>query len=186
MSNWVSLWNSNSYRELKTENLNRVNSFIKSPNRILDIGCGYAFESEMFQKKYQTELYLLDGSIDNTKHINRQTNYGTADNFSYYHTVNQLTESFDQRNINYTFVDSSNTSVLGFDLTFDVVYSFLSCGFHYPANTYRQLILEHTNADSVIILDLRKDTLDEQLTSIEILNTVYEGKKHITAQIKFL
>ena len=41
----------------------------RPPKRILDIGCGYAHISDMFQKKYGTELYLLDGDISgNAEH----------------------------------------------------------------------------------------------------------------------
>jgi len=185
MSKWLKLWKSKEYQELKTNNFNKIDKFLKSPKNILDIGCGYAFESEMFQKKYQTELYLLDSSIDKTRNVLRQTNYGLADNFSFYHSLNQLTESFDQRKMTYTFIDSNNTSVLNLNLNFDVIYSFLSCGFHYPANTYKDFILKHSNFNTVIILDLRKKTIDEQLSDIEIIDTIYESKKHITAQIKF-
>jgi SAM-dependent methyltransferase len=186
MNEWIKLWESEWYRELKTNNFNAVNNFLKTPpKRILDIGCGYAFESEMFQQNHQTELYLLDSTIDNTTDIQRQTNYGPADQFSFYNTVNTLTQSYNQRNMNYVFIDSNNIE-LDHTITFDVIYSFLSCGFHYPANTYRQFIIEHSTKDSVIILDLRKKHLNEQLKDIKIINVIHESEKHITAQIQFL
>lgn len=186
MNEWTTLWEGDWYRTLKTNNFNVVDRFLKTPpKRILDIGCGYAFESEMFQKKYQTELYLLDSTIDNTVDIQRQTNYGPADQFSFYNTVNTLTESYDQRKMNYTFIDSNSIN-LEDTLKFDVIYSFLSCGFHYPANTYKNFILDYSTKDSVIILDLRKKQLSEQLKDISIVEVVYESEKHITAQIQFL
>lgn len=186
MNEWTRLWEGEWYRKLKTNNFNAVNNFLKTPpKRILDIGCGYAFESEMFQQTYQTELYLLDSTIENTIDIQRQTNYGPADQFSFYNTVNTLTQSYNQRNMNYVFIDSNNIE-LDNTITFDVIYSFLSCGFHYPASTYRHFILEHSTKDSVIILDLRKKQLNEQLKDIKIINVIYESEKHITAQIQFL
>jgi SAM-dependent methyltransferase len=186
MNEWITLWESEWYRTLKTNNFNAVDRFLKTPpKRILDIGCGYAFESEMFQQKYQTDLYLLDSTIENTIGVQRQTNYGPADQFSFYNTVNTLTESYNQRKMNYVFIDSNNIN-LDNTLKFDVIYSFLSCGFHYPANTYKDFILEHTTKNSIIILDLRKKQLAEQLTDIKVINVIYESEKHITAQVQFL
>lgn len=186
MNEWITLWKSERYRTLKTNNFNAIDNFLKTPpKRILDIGCGYAFESEMFQKKYQTDLYLLDSTIDNTIDIQRQTNYGPANQFSFYNTVNTLTESYNQRNMNYMFIDSNNINLEN-TLKFDVIYSFLSCGFHYPADTYKQFITKHSDKKTIIILDLRKKYLTEQLNNVKIINVVHENKKHITAQIEFL
>jgi SAM-dependent methyltransferase len=186
MSDWITLWDSKSYQELKIKNFNNVDTLLNTPpKRILDIGCGYAFESEMFQKKYQTELYLLDSSIDNTIDLQRQTNYGPAEGFSFYNTINKLRQCYDQRNMNYKFIDTNNID-LDKSIKFDVIYSFLSCGFHYPANTYKQLITSHSTSNSIIILDLRKKHLTEQLKDIKIVKVVYESEKHITAQIQFL
>ena len=185
MSKWINIWNSPDYQEHKIKNFNVVDNFLKiPPTQILDIGCGYAFESEMFQKKYNSNLFLLDSSIENTKNISRQTNYGTSDNFSFYHRINELTESYDERKMNYTFIDANNLTNLN-NTKFDVIYSFLSCGFHYPSNTYKEFIRNHSDANSFIILDLRKKHLNQQLADIDIINIVAEYPKHITAQIAF-
>jgi SAM-dependent methyltransferase len=186
MSTWIDVWESTEYRTDKFNNFNRIDAFLKtSPKQILDIGCGYAFESEMFQQKYQTELFLLDSTIENTINVPRQTNYGPAEHFSFYNTVNTLTQSFDSRKMSYTFLDANILDIKS-NIKFDLIYSFLSCGFHYPAVTYKNLIIEHSTKDTIIILDLREKHLKEQLKDINIVNVIHEGKKHITAQIQLL
>jgi len=65
---WVTNWNSLEHIESKKRLFHDIDQYIKdSPNKILDIGCGLARESEFFQKKYACELYLLDGDFENTK-----------------------------------------------------------------------------------------------------------------------
>lgn len=182
--NWLELWESEDYREIKNNNFKTIDNFINfNPKRILDIGCGFAFESEMFQKKYNSELFLLDSNNDNTE-TNRQVNYGKVDDFSFYNKVNDLEESFNERNLKYTFLDFKNL-LINDDTKFDLIYSFLSCGFHYPASTYKNIINKHSNKDTVIILDLRKKSIEEQQHDINIIKIIYESSKHITAQITY-
>lgn len=126
-----------------------------SPKRILDIGCGLAREAGMFQKKYSTELYLLDGGIStNGPNQKRQDHYGVVDTFPFYASIDTLRASWDERQMKYTFVNAADP-VIPDGLIFDVVFSFKSCGFHYPIETYLDLILDHTDNDSVVIMDIR-------------------------------
>jgi SAM-dependent methyltransferase len=122
----------------------------------LDIGCGFAFESEMFQRKYGTALYLLDGEYRPLPKKSRDIGYGSVEDFTFYHPRDTLEESFRIRGLKYSFIDAQDLE-LASDLKFDLVYSFLSCGFHYPAETYADFIREHTNPDSVVLLDVRKE-----------------------------
>lgn len=182
--NWIELWKSKSYQELKIKNFNNIDNFINFvPNKILDIGCGFAFESEMFQKKYNSELFLLDSNYKDESNKSRQVSYGNVDNFSFYNKIDDLKESYNYRKMNYTFIDSNNLDIV--DAKFDLIYSFLSCGFHYPAITYKDFIKEHTTTDTIIILDLRKNSINDQKDDIIIIEEIYESSKHITAQIRY-
>ena len=96
--NWIDeVWNTELYQQLKRENFELVDKYLpSSPLKILDIGCGLAWESRMFSQKYGTELYLLDGDVsankDKTLALARDTEYhASADNFLFY---NKLEEDY--------------------------------------------------------------------------------------------
>lgn len=182
-NSWISFWETEEYQDLKKKNFSIIDSYFKkSPKTILDIGCGYAFESEMFQKKYNSHLYLLDGEKDHTQR--RETNFGSTDTMSLYNPVSTLIESFDQRKMTYTFVDNKNIQ-LNDNIKFDLIYSFLSCGFHYPAVTYRDLVKTHSHENTVVLFDIRENTFKDQQKDFEVLSVVHRGPKHFTCQIKF-
>jgi len=186
MTEWFKKWTTLEHYNSKVKMFNILDRYINStPMSILDIGCGLAFESEMFQKKYNSNLFLLDGDFDNTKDEERDIEYGTVETFKFYNKLDTLKESFNKRNLKYTFVDATDIQ-LDDNIKFDLVYSIMSCGFHYPLNTYAELIKNHTTSNSKIIIDIRNSTLKDQDCEFEIVDKVYSGKKHTTYQIKFL
>jgi trans-aconitate methyltransferase len=65
--NWMDeVWNTELYQQLKRENFELVDKYLPSaPLKILDIGCGLAWESRLFNQKYGSELWLLDGDTKN-------------------------------------------------------------------------------------------------------------------------
>lgn len=176
---WKNHWKEKKYIQNKEKFFNIIDNYLSSPPiRILDIGCGFAYESEMFQKKYKSELYLLDGEFDNTK---RETLYGSVDSFGYYNKIEELKRSYDERNMNYTFVDGNDIKIPD-DMIFDLIISIQSCGFHYPADTYRDLINKYSNENTKIILDIRKNTNQNSFKEINILAT---SRKCDTIELKF-
>lgn len=180
---WIDKWSTPQHLSKKKEIFNNIDKFIKfKPKRILDIGCGLARESELFQKKYSSELYLLDGDFGTTSDVERQVNYGTVDNFSFYNKIETLKDSYDSRNMLYTFVDANNIDIPD-DITFDLIISNLSCGFHYPASTYKSLVKKHSTDNTVIIFDLRNNISQE---GVDILELVSTERKHVKASIKFI
>jgi hypothetical protein len=183
---WLKTWNTVEYNNHKLKTFNLIDNYIKkSPIRILDIGCGWAFESEMFQKKYNCNLYLLDGDYySNTENQVRHGFWGPAENMKFYTNVNYLIKSFEERNLKYTFLNVNNLT-LDKKINFDLIYSFLSCGFHYPANTYKDFILNHSNEKSIIIMDIWKESIDEQLKDFEVIKIIDEGINNYTAHLKF-
>lgn len=182
MNDWIENWADESYISLKEENFLNIENFLQcSPKKILDIGCGLAFESERFQKKYNSKIWLLDSDFSNTEDNVRDVSFGPVETFKFYSRIDDLTNSFDQRNMKYVFVDANNINIDD-DVTFDLIYSFVSCGFHYPASTYKSLIQKHKNKKTKVILDIRKKSI---CTDIKIINVIAETKKYITAQIEF-
>lgn len=182
MDKWLTKWGTAKHLSLKKQIFHTIDNYIDfKPKRILDIGCGLAYESELFQKKYGSELYLLDGDYNSQNNITRDVDYGTVEDFRFYNTIDELTNSYDSRGMKYTFVDANNIDIPD-DITFDLVLSNLSCGFHYPANTYQDLVLKHTLPESKIIIDIRSN---HEQSEFSIVSQVCAYKKHIKAEIKY-
>jgi SAM-dependent methyltransferase len=165
---------------------NIVDSYLtRPPEQILDIGCGFAYVSELFQKKYNCKLYLLDGDVSTTTEATRIGKFGETSDFKFYLPIEKLQNHWDSKNIKYNFIDANNIKIPN-DVQFDLVYSWISCGYHYPLSTYKELIKTHTNKNSTIIMDFRRKSLASQIQDLNIVSRL-EGvdsskkqKLHIT------
>jgi trans-aconitate methyltransferase len=179
---WMNgVWKTNEYETVKKISFELLDSFLTSPpTNILDIGCGLAFESELFQRKYNCNLYLLDGDFELSENATRDRKYGDVQSMAFYSKIPDLIDSFNKRNLRYNFVDANHIDIQK-DLKFDLIYSNVSCGFHYPLNTYYDLLKKHTNENSVIIFDINSRYLTEQLEDLfEVVeNKNYPGQKKI-------
>jgi SAM-dependent methyltransferase len=167
---YLDTWNDPEYVKSKQGVFTMLEHYLPNPpKRILDIGCGYAHISEMFQKKYGTELYLLDGDFSkNSQQATRVAKYGATENFMFYVSTDDLKKEWDRKGMTYTFIDANNIDISN-DVEFDLVYSWISCGFHYPVSTYKKLIQKHTTAHSTIIMDFRRKSLNEQMKDFDIV-----------------
>jgi SAM-dependent methyltransferase len=189
MQNWLKdVWQGDDYKKSKQISFSLLDSFLTTaPKNILDIGCGLAFESEMFQKKYNSNLYLLDGDFQTTIDIQRDRKYDSVKPLAFYSKINDLKDSFDARKLKYTFIDANNIN-LPDGLIFDFVYSNVSCGYHYPLSTYIELLKSHTDEHSIMVFDIHSRFLAEQLEStFDVLDMKYypNQKKIIKCQLKF-
>ena len=187
--NYQTSWSKPGYIEGKRQLFERIDAYIgRPPRRILDIGCGFAKTSELFQKKYGCELYLLESDIDNSPG-SRIGKWGTAESFQWYLPIENLKRAWDEQGMTYTLVDGANLQVPA-DVKFDVIYSWLSCGFHYPVTTYKKFIQEHATDDAVIIMDFRgnltaQQQADQNNSDYEVIRVVESSDKKRTLHIKF-
>jgi hypothetical protein len=196
MSTWLSgEWSTPEYQTAKKLNFDLLDAeLINPPTSILDIGCGLAWESRMFNNKYGTELWLLDGDVDNNKDklksASEKDYHATADEFLFYHPLNWVKSELDRLETkNYNLIDVNNI-VIPEDKKFDIITSWLSCGFHYPASTYRDLILKHSHENTRVFLDIRVDLKTKEIfyndSSIEVLTILSKHRKHISAEVRFV
>ena len=177
-------WLDDKYIAQKRRCFDWVDSWItESPRRILDIGCGYAKISQWFQEKHGSDLWLLDGDIASSPGT-RIGKYGSVDNFQFYLTADRLRQQWDQEGMRYNFVDAANIHIDP-AVKFDMVYSWVSCGFHYPVSVYKSLIQQHTDANSIIVMEFRAGTIDQQLPDFDIVHTFYSDDKKQCHQIRF-
>ncbi len=187
--NYQHTWNKPQYIEGKRQLFERIDAYIgRPPRRILDIGCGFAKTSELFQKKYGCELYLMESDIGNSPG-SRIGKWGTAESFQWYLPIERLKQAWDSQGMTYTLVDGARLDVPA-DVKFDVVYSWLSCGFHYPVTTYKKFIQEHVTDDAVIIMDFRgnlnsQEQADLVSTEYEVVKVVEASDKKRTLHIRF-
>ena len=193
--NWIDdVWNTELYQQLKRENFELVDKYLPSaPLKILDIGCGLAWESRLFNEKYGSELWLLDGDTKNndTKLLTASEGayHSTPNEFLYYYPLQKLDEELKKLGTqNYYLVDCNNIQIVE-DVKFDLITSWVSCGFHYPSSTYRDLILKHSHENTKIIFDIRIKT--KQINpvlegGVELIQSLNNRRKYVTAEIKFV
>lgn len=206
---WGTKHESDEFLKWKTDRFNAFkHRFEKDPPKtMLDIGCGFAYEAEFFQKEFGTKLWLLDADIDEcdrSKKLIAQNLvtsmagvHNNAKSFAFYHTIERLKKSFDERGLDYTFVDANNIE-LPEDLKFDLIYSSKSCGYHYPVNTYKDLILKHSHEDTKVLLDCKRRLITKAATRkpplfvdvdpacLDEKLSYYKDKKSCLLDIKFL
>lgn len=197
--NWIKLWTSSGYQQEKNTNFEKLDAYLEQPpKRILDIGCGLAWESRLFNKKYNTELWLLDGDTSaNESKLDtfgpERANHGKwhteAESLYFYHAMEFLNQQLQDAGVtNYHLVDANNINIPK-DVKFDVITSWLSCGFHYSALTYRELILKHSHDNTVVALDMRipkRMDYPPVEPGIEIANIINYGRKHANAHVRFV
>lgn len=122
---------------------------------IWDIGCGIGGIDVLLYHRYQNpQMYLTDYSM-----VDGRVYYGYNAKTAAYNDM-RLTSDF--LNVNGIMLEDVHFDNLNMThrvrpLHADIVISLLSCGFHYPVDTYFDEIVERTSAGSVLILDLRKD-----------------------------
>ena len=193
---WDRKWSTDRYVAKRRDNFKTVDAYLnQSVGKLLDIGCGFAYESRWFGEKYGTELWLLDGDANTNAVKPDSASYGNwntnSSDLKFYHTFDFLDAKLQELGTkNYHLVDANNINIPS-DVKFDVITSWLSCGHHYPVKTYIELMKQHSHEHTRIILDIRcKGTATNFIgvDGFEIVNVVSNagGKKRATVEIKLL
>lgn len=187
-------WYTDIYQQDKQENFDLLDAYLSTPPKtILDIGCGLGWESRLFNKKHGTELYLLDGDFDDndqTGRLQQQARYTTdVKNFAFYYKLDFLRDELDKLNTqNYHLIDCNNISIPE-NIKFDLITSWVSCGFHYPVNTYRELILKHSHENTVVVMDLRILPKQDKLIvedGVNVIKIINNRPKYATSHIRII
>lgn len=192
---WNRKWTTEKYANKRRANFEMIDAYLNQPiGRLLDIGCGFAYESRWFNEKYGTELWLLDGDSGTNATKPETASYGNwntdSSNLKFYHTFDFLDEKLKELGTkNYHLVDANNINIPS-DVKFDVITSWLSCGHHYPVATYIDLMKKHSHANTRILLDIRTKGAAQALIGVEgfeVVNKISNyGKKRCTAEIRLL
>ena len=193
---WDRKWSTDLYITKRRDNFETVDAYLnQSVGKLLDIGCGFAWDSRWFGEKYDTELWLLDGDANTNVTKPDSASYGNwntdSSELKFYHTFEFLNAKLQELGTkNYHLVDANNIDIPD-DVKFDLITSWLSCGHHYPVKTYIDLMKKHSHENTRIILDIRCKGTETNFIGVdgfEIVNVVSNegGKKRATVEIKLL
>lgn len=194
LTHYFPKWISEQYIERKRQNFFTVDQHFNCEfKRILDIGCGLAYEARFFNEKYNSELWLMDGDVEDNQKKNTAAKtakwHDSAQDFLYYNSLKDLDQELAKSGIaNYHLV---NCEQIDFSpsLKFDLITSWLSCGYHYPVSTYASLIKAHSHADTKLIFDLRlrKDSVVLEEGVFEVVKELSRhGRKNACCEIRLL
>lgn len=144
--------------------------------KILDIGCGIA-GWECFLE-HDEKIYLIDKTkVD-------KIYYGFKEKASFYNSMeiakkNLIANGIKEENIDLQ--EATETNDILFNEEFDLIVSFISCGFHYPVETYLDKIYEKLKIGGVLIIDVRKNTSGDSLIKKKFgnLEAIKEENKYL-------
>lgn len=170
------IWTSPAYLENKKITFESIENYLLKKyknikfNKIMDIGCGLAQVPILFQKKYGSNLYLLEGDAN----INPK----------FYTTIDDIHQYLIKQNINYQLIDIENR--INIPEKMDLIISLLAVGFHYPIKDWVQWIKDHSTGETHIILDVKTNNFEIRCKDTEIVDVIFENDKKKLAEIKII
>ncbi|WP_299733522.1 class I SAM-dependent methyltransferase [uncultured Tateyamaria sp.] len=128
----------------------------KAPKSIADIGCGYAMFDLFLARDFGSVLHLIDLESNDTRH------FGFEEEAAAYSSLKVAKKLLTDNGVPAKSIKTLNPEkqdVLKLK-KLDFAFSFISCGFHYPWDTYRDFFLKSVAPDGRIILDIRSKVLN--------------------------
>ena len=147
-----------------------------SVENIMDIGCGLGiiniYLNEFFEKK--PVFFLLDKN-----RVDRKIKYGFSSNYESYNDLNEAKNILLNNNI-----DTNRINLFDVEKQFlitkkmDLVISLKSMGYHYPINTYIELLRNCCTKNTVFIFDIGDNQYDENYLKkiFDDVKIIYEEK----------
>jgi SAM-dependent methyltransferase len=133
--------------------LDAVEKYLKYHEKVLDLGCGLGRNTVVFSRYMDAHFILADSNGDTVKSGWR------GDKKEYYNDL-RLTEAFVRMNGVEDFEIFDLEKKWNFK-DIDLVYSFISVGFHFPIKPYEKRLLESTTDDCVFIFSIRGSKYDK-------------------------
>lgn len=121
------------------------------PQSTADIGCGYAMFDLFLWKDHPGRLLLIDLEQSDDRHFGFQDK-GAA--YSNLETARRFLERNGVTPDDIVCINPEKTS-LADQPAVNLAVSFISCGFHYPCETYLEFFQSGVKPDGAVILDLR-------------------------------
>ena len=143
---------------------------------IMDIGCGLGIINILLNKFYNDKIsfYLLDKN-----RIDKKIKYGFSSNYESYNDLNETKRILLENNISESNLFLFNVEKdIQIDSKIDLVISLKSMGYHYPFETYLELLRKCCTENTIFIFDVTVDVFDENLFKkyFENIETIYQEK----------
>ena len=154
--------------------LKHIEKYIKDidPKNVLEIGAGLGRGSVFFYKYFgwkNTNFYLLDGDSGDIKYSGIR-----KDGVDEFYSSKGAAEKFCAANglKKMQYFNAENNNWLELNVKFNLCYSFLSIGFHWPIKLYLDKIYSMLTNDALLIFGMRsiefEDFIDEQIESVDL------------------
>ncbi|MDH3326105.1 MAG: class I SAM-dependent methyltransferase [Gammaproteobacteria bacterium] len=149
-------------------------------HRILDIGCGLGGINYFFYNHYNAQspdMYLLDKD-----EVSESIYFGFEETAAAYNNLlssRQLLEDAGVPGEKIHVIDI-NKDKFPKQVKYDLIFSSLSWGFHYPISTYISEVVESLSNDGVLIIDVRKNT-----DGLKLIKTNFSNVKIIIDSEKY-
>ena len=133
-----------------------------SPKTIADIGCGYAFFDLFAARQFDCSLLLIDLEENEHQH------FGFANEGAAYSSLEKTREMLVANGVGgrkITTLNPKDKDVMKAGKV-DLAVSFLSCGFHYPVDSYLEFFQKKVSPKGGVLLDFRTGTMPDQITAL--------------------
>lgn len=143
-------------------------------DKIVDIGSGHAFIDLFFYRYFGCDIHLIDIERTTDRH------HGYRQEGAGYASLRSARALLVSNGVPPPSIRVTNpTNEVPQDSGCDLIFSFLSCGFHYPLETYESFIDRALKSGGVFVFDLRKGTESPaflgQFAECEVID---EGSKY--------
>ncbi|NVO57551.1 hypothetical protein HW561_17270 [Rhodobacteraceae bacterium B1Z28] len=139
-----------------------------SPTSVADIGCGYAIFDLFLWKDQRCRITLIDLEISDEKH------FGFHEKGAAYSDLSVAKAFLTGNGVDPNDIECLNPKYddVCDGPSIDLAMSFISCGFHYPIDTYERFFRTRVSDDGKIILDLRARVAAQGIQELEDLGRV--------------
>lgn len=162
----------------------------KSPSKILDIGAGMGGINVLTYKNSRNpkpEIWLLDKSGE-TPFCNAGF-HQNAEDFSYYNSFDLAIDCLVLNGVPKEKIKTVDilSSPFPQKARFDLIYSFLSLGFHYSVSVYLDQTYNALSEGGTLIIDVRRGTEGEDFLRAKFLKEpmlIYEEEKFVRYAVR--
>ena len=139
---------------------------------IMDIGCGLGLINILIHESFPvSHIALVDIEINDITHHGFQQN-GAA--YNSLDTAKKFLEDNIKGNVEILTINPEEDDLLRYPKhSYDLIFSLISCGFHYPVETYLNEFNHLLKNEGMILIDLRKGENHENLLEqYKIVSTI--------------
>jgi len=178
MGRMQDFWLSDQYIDRKYEHYKQFVTYLNgTPNTLLDIGCGYAYEAGWFNEEHGTQIWLQDANEkfdpDHPKR-KRYRNWGELHDFGGYNSFDEIRSVLSERGITDYKLLEVNDKQWQDAPKFDVIMSVKAMGFHFPIHNFTDFIKQHSHDKTRVFVTIRHLPEGPNDTDWKYKNVVYE------------